>query len=88
MKIEINITKGKFWTLMVLGILSLGILVLAVVPDTPNPGHDASEISGLTAESIGDFEDKVVDVLRDKLDVSSENIESGNGDDYKTVNVS
>jgi hypothetical protein len=83
MKIEINITKGKFWALLVLGILSLGILALAVVPDTPNPGHDASEIAGLTAESFDNFEDDVLNLLRDKVTTTDKNIASGS-DNYET----
>lgn len=55
MKLEINITKGKFWTLSLLLILAIGVFVLAASSTVPNPGHAKGDIEGLT-----DLESRVV----------------------------
>lgn len=47
MKLEINLTKGKFWALMAVGILLIGVLVYAAASGKPNPGHSTAEIEGL-----------------------------------------
>jgi len=47
MKLEINITKGKFWVLTTLLVLVVGVLVFAVSSTVPNPGHSAGEVEGL-----------------------------------------
>ncbi|MBI4151947.1 hypothetical protein HY496_03165 [Candidatus Woesearchaeota archaeon] len=60
MKIEIQITKGKFWSLAVLALLAIGIFVLAAAP---NPGHTADEIDGLT--ELGNRVTKVEEMLVD-----------------------
>ena len=45
MKLEINITKGKFWVLVSLLVVVIGVFVLA---DKPTPvGHSKDEIEGL-----------------------------------------
>lgn len=46
MKLEINITKGKFWALALLGLLVLGMLAYAGV-DKTLPWHSADQIEGL-----------------------------------------
>jgi len=48
MKVEINITKGKFWFLTSLLVLIIGVLVFAATGTKPNPGHSADEVEGLT----------------------------------------
>ncbi len=46
MKLEINISKGKFWTLTTLLVLAISVFVFAAT-DKPNPGHGAGEVEGL-----------------------------------------
>lgn len=46
MKIEVNITKRKFWALVTMFILVVGVFVLAAKP-TP-VGHSVNEIEGLS----------------------------------------
>lgn len=53
MKLEINLSKGKFWVLVVLVVLAIGIGVYAAI-EKPNPGHSVEEIGGL--------EDKIKDL--------------------------
>ncbi len=43
MKLEINITKGKFWVITTLLVLAIGVFVFAA---KPNPGHSAGEVEG------------------------------------------
>ncbi len=52
MKLEINITKGKFWTLIILIVLAVGVFVFAADPTVF--GHSADEISWGTI--AGDLE--------------------------------
>ncbi|MBI2573263.1 hypothetical protein HYV86_05360 [Candidatus Woesearchaeota archaeon] len=47
MKLEINITKGKFWTLVVLAIAIVGVFVFADSHLPSNPGHSIGQIDGL-----------------------------------------
>ncbi len=43
MKLEINITKGKFWVITTLLVLAISVFVFAA---KPNPGHSAGEVEG------------------------------------------
>ena len=47
MKLEINITKGKFWALATLLILVIAVFVFAATT-VPNPGHAKENIEGLS----------------------------------------
>ena len=60
MRLEINITKGKFWALATLLILVIAVFVFAAT-NAPNPGHAKEDIEGLT-----DLETRV-----DKLEANS-----------------
>ncbi len=73
MKLEINLTKGKFWALMVVGILLVGVLVYAAANSKPNPGHGLDEIdlSGLTAESIKGLDQKILTLISTNLYVNN-----------------
>ncbi len=46
MKLEINITKGKFWVITTLLILAISVFVFAATGTKPNPGHSAGEVEG------------------------------------------
>ncbi len=46
MKLEINITKEKFWVITTLLVLAIGVFVFAATETKPNPGHSADEVEG------------------------------------------
>lgn len=47
MKLEINITKGKFWALTIICIVAISAIIYAAGSEKPNPGHSIDEINGL-----------------------------------------
>lgn len=64
MKLEINITKAKFWILTIICIVAISAIIYAAESDKPNPGHDAGDIT------IGD--EKIQKYIDDRVYYSFE----------------
>ena len=74
MKLEFNISKGKFWVLVVLLVISVAALVYAKSVSI-NPGHSTDEIEGLE-EKIKEvapdmFREMIEEMVVEKVDLSS-----------------
>ena len=52
MKLEINITKTRFWGLTIIAISLAAVIILAAGEGKSNPGHSAEEVEGTVPSSF------------------------------------
>jgi hypothetical protein len=86
MKLEINITKGKFWVLLSVGLLMVAALVIASNHEKPNPGHSLEEVGELNDRLLALDTSYKLDCITGEISGGDGEIDGGDGNIEKVGN--